>query len=110
MFGDAYDDLNNRKNRTLRKQINLLKNDDVRLLMEERKKLKQSVDKFDHPANAFVNFRSATVTALKIFFGHRVGEPPRLQIYQWHEAVNGEWIIKEDLPDEFDEYSRLITY
>lgn len=48
--------------------------------------------------------------ALTIFCARRGGEPARLQIYQWHEAVNGKWIIKEDLPDEFDEHSILITY
>ena len=110
LFGDAYYDLNYRRNRTLRKPVNLPKNDDVRLLMEECKKTMQSIDKFEHPANAFVNVRSAAVTALTIFCARRGGEPARLQIYQWNEAVNGEWTIKEDLPDEFDKHSMLITY
>ena len=55
LFGDAYYDLNYMRNRTLRKPINLPKSDDFRLLMEECKKIMQSVDKFQHPANAFVN-------------------------------------------------------
>ena len=70
--------------------------------MEECKKIVRSIDKFEHPANAFFYVGSATVTALTIFCALRGGEPARLQIQQWHEAVNGEWIIKEDLPDEFD--------
>ena len=110
LFEDAYYDLNYRRNRTLRKPVNLPKNDDVRLLMEECKKIMQSIDKFEHPANAFVNVRSTAVTALTIFCARRGGEPARLQIYQWNEGVNGEWTIKEDLPDEFDKHSMLITY
>ena len=55
LFGDAYYDLNYRRSRTLRKPVNLPKNNDVRLLMEECKKIMQSIDKFEHPANAFVN-------------------------------------------------------
>ena len=34
----------------------------------------------------------------------------RLQLYQWEEAVNGEWVINGDLPDDFDQNSMLITY
>ena len=67
LFGNAYYDLNYRKKRTLRKPINLPKNDDVRLLMEECKKIMQPIDKSEHPAKDFVNFRSATVTALTNF-------------------------------------------
>ena len=61
LFGDAYYDLNYRRNRTLRKPVNLPKNNNVRLLMEECKKIMQSIDMFEYPANAFANVRSAAV-------------------------------------------------
>ena len=110
IFGTAYYDLNYRRNRTLRKPINLPKDDDVRLLIDECKSIMQSIDAYDHPADSFVNIRSATATALIIFCARRGGEPVRLQLYQWHEAINGEWVIKEDLPDDFNVDSMLITY
>ena len=33
-----------------------------------------------------------------------------LQISQWIEALNGEWIEREESPDDFDPESMLITY
>ena len=110
IFGDAYYDLNYRRNRSLRKPINLPKDDDVRLLIDECKSIMGSIDIFDHPADAFVQIRSATATALIIFCARRGGEPVRLQIYQWLEAVNGEWVQQQDLPEDFDMKSMLITY
>ena len=73
IFGDAYYDLNYRRNRSLRKPINLPKDDDVKLLLGECKDIMLSVDIFDHPANSFVDVRSATVTALTIFCARRGG-------------------------------------
>ena len=40
----------------------------------------------------------------------RGGEPVRLQLYQWQEALNGEWIDREELPDEFNDETMFITY
>ena len=69
-----------------------------------------SFDSYDHPSMSFVNIRSATACSLIIFSARRGGEPLRLQLYQWEEAVNGEWIEKNDLPDDFDLSNMLITY
>ena len=49
-----------------------------------------SIDAFKHPAESFVLIRSAVATALIIFCARRGGEPVRLQLYQWHEAVDGD--------------------
>jgi len=38
------------------------------------------------------------------------GEPVRLQLYQWIEAITGEWVSKGDLPEDFEKDSMLITY
>ena len=34
----------------------------------------------------------------------------RLELYQWQETNDGKWVAKEDLPDDFDQTSMLITY
>ena len=38
------------------------------------------------------------------------GKPVRLQLYQWEEAVNREWVGNDDEPDDFDMNTMLITY
>ena len=67
IFGDAYFDLNYRKNVALRKAIKLPKDDDVRLLMDECRLILNSTDPFDYPSRSFVAVRSATPTCLIIF-------------------------------------------
>ena len=82
MFGDAYYDLNYRKNVAPKKPIKLPKDDDVRL-MDECSLILNSIDPFDYPSQSFVAVRSATATSLIIFWARRCGEPVRLQLYQW---------------------------
>ena len=74
IFGDAYYDLNHRRNVNLRKPVNLPKDDDIKMLMEECTKI-MSVDVFDYPHHSFVNIRSATATCLIIFNVRRGREP-----------------------------------
>ena len=50
-----------------------------------------SADIFDYPLDLFVNIRSAKATCLIIFNARRGGEPVQLQLYQWQEAINGQW-------------------
>ena len=87
IFGDAYYDLNYRRNVSLRKPVNLPKDDDIKMLMEECTKI-MSVDVFHYPHDSFVNIRSATATCLIIFNARRGGESVQLQHYQWQEAIN----------------------
>ena len=110
MFHDAYFDLNYRKNVALRKPIELPKDDDVRRLMDECRLILNSTDPVDYPSKSFVAVRSATATCLIIFCARQGGEPVRLQLYQWEVALKGEWIDKDDLPDEFSEDTMYITY
>lgn len=99
-FKDAYYDLKYRRNVTLRKSANLPKNEDVKMLITECKKIMSEMDSYAYPAQSYIKIRSAC----------RGGEPVRLQLYQWEEAVQGEWINKENLPNEFLQESMLITY
>ena len=62
------------------------------------------------PLILFVLVRSAVITILILFWARRGGEPVRLGLCQWREAIDGEWVAKEDLPDDFDQMSMLITY
>ena len=93
-FGDAYYDLKYRRNRTLRKPMNLPKDEDVTLLLNECKTVIESIDEYDYPTNSFANIRSALVIILIIFSARRGGESVRLQMYQWDETKNGNWIDK----------------
>ena len=77
IFGDAYYNLSYRRNVSLRKPVNLPKDDEIKMLMEECTKI-ISVDVFDYPHDSFVNFRSATVTCLIIFNARRGRESVRL--------------------------------
>ena len=95
MFGDAYYDLNYRKNTVSRKPQNLPKEDDVKLLNAECIRIMNSIDVFDMPSESFVSIRSATATFLIIFNARRGGEPVRLNLYQWKEALDGVWDDEE---------------
>ena len=110
IFGDAYYAINYRKNINLKKPLSLPNDDDVTRLMDECNKVMSSIDKFDHPANCFVDVRSAAATSLIIFNARRGGEPVRLHLYQWQEALRGDWVEKDDLPEVFDNTSMYITY
>ena len=110
LFGDAYYDLNHRKSVDLRKPINLPNNDDVQPLIVECNQIMNSIDVYSHPLESFVTIRSATVTCLIIFCARRGGEPVLLQLYQWNEALNGEWIDKEEKPAEFNSQTMFTTY
>ena len=90
LFGDAYYDLNFRANVNSRKPINLPKDEDVRIILDECKSIMTDI----------------TATTLILFNARRGGEPVHLTIKQWEEAVNGEWV------DEVGEspYEMLVTY
>ena len=110
LFGDAYYDINYRRNVNLRKPINLPRDDDVNMLLEECVSIMNSIGVFDLNSQSFVTIRSAAATCLIIFNARRGGEPVRLQLHQWKEALKGEWVDKVDAPDEFDNDNMLVTY
>ena len=109
LFGDAYYDTNFRKNVKDRKPINLPNDNDVKILLDECNKIMNSPDIFNMCATSFVLIRAAAATCLIIFNARRGGEPVRLLISQWEEALKGEWVDENDLPDEVDS-SVLVTY
>ena len=70
IFGDAYYDMNYQRNISLRKPVNLPKDDDIKILMKECTKI-MSVDLFDYPHDSFVNITSAVATCLIVFNARR---------------------------------------
>ena len=86
MFADALYDINYKKNVTNKKPHTLPKNDDVKLLMDECANIMNNIDIMDF-GDEFINVRAATATYLIIFNARRGGEPVRLLISQWEEAL-----------------------
>ena len=82
----------------------------MNLLLDECELIMKSIDNYDFPADNYVSVRSAVATSFVSFNAWRRGEPVHLQISQWIEALNGEWIEREESPDDFDPESMLITY
>ena len=80
------------------------------MLLKECKTILFSIDQFAHPSDLFTVIQSAAATLLIIFCARKGGEPIGLQLYQWKEAVNGEWVGNDDEPDNFDMKTMLITY
>lgn len=107
MFGDAYYDINYKKNVESRKPVNLPNNDDVALLLNECKAIMTNIDQFQLPNESFLKVRAATVTTLIIFNARRGGEPVRLTIKQWNEALTGQWV---DESDDVSKEDMLVTY
>jgi len=64
----------------------------------------------DFPTESFTTVRSSVATYLIIFNGRRGGEPVRLQLEQWDEALKGDWVDKCDLPGDFDRDTMLVTF
>ena len=112
IFGDAYYDLNFRKNVNSRKPVNLPSDEDVKLLMNECVEIMGKISDYDFPDPAlYTDIRTATLTYLIIFNARRGGEPGRLFFHQWKEALRGDWLEKDSLPDDFDpDEANLITF
>ena len=69
----------------------------------------EKIDAYTYTGESeFVEVRTGTCTPLMLFNARRGGEPPRLVISQWHEALNGDWIDEADR--ENDDADMLITY
>lgn len=96
IFNGALYDIHQKRNKTTRKPANLPSSDLVNKL---NKYLTAVTTKenfvLEAPETVFVNIRDAACARLTIYNGRRGGEPTRLFIYQWLEAVNGVWLREE---------------
>ncbi|XP_066936229.1 uncharacterized protein, partial [Clytia hemisphaerica] len=114
LFGDAYYAVAHQRNTVLRKPVQLPKEEDVQLLLQECDLIMEKVDPYNLKVTdaSYCQLRSAVVTCLIVFNARRGGEPGRLSINQWNEALKGEWVDREENQEigEFDQDTMLITY
>ena len=73
LFGDAYYDINLRTSVNIRKLINLPRDEEVRIILDECKSIMSDSSLFHLPKEEV---------------------PVCLTIKQWEEAVNGDWVDK----------------
>nr|XP_047130473.1 uncharacterized protein LOC105843290 isoform X3 [Hydra vulgaris] len=106
LFGDALYQLHQKRNKSTRKPANLPDNQALKLLQNY---LSEVVDSsffpLKFPSSVFVDVRDAACTRLTIFNVRRGGEPARLFIYQWKEAIAGTWLVEATRRSYIDEIS-----
>ena len=107
IFGDVIYDVNFRKSVNQCKAKDLPSNEDVRLLMNGCEEVMKSIDVMDIHSSNFIPVRAATSTYLIIFNARRGGEPLRLLMNQWDEALKREWT--DQIPPE-EESDLLVTF
>ena len=86
MFGDALYDINYKKNVANKKPNTLPNSQDVEQLMDECVKIMSNIDLLDFDSE-YIDVRAATATYLIMFNARRGGEPVRLLVSQWEEAL-----------------------
>ena len=96
IFGGAIYTIKQKRNKSTRKPANL---PDQEIIEALNKYLKETTASqrlsFEHPKAIFIEVRDAACARLTIYNGRRGGEPARLFIYQWKEALNGDWLRPE---------------
>ena len=96
IFGGALYKIRQKRNKSTRKPGNL---PNVETIDELTCYIKEITSKekisFGLPCSIFVDIRDAACSRLTIYNGRRGGEPARLFIYQWREAVDGIWLRAE---------------
>ena len=96
MFGGSLNQIQQRRNKVTRKPANLPQEKTVEVLNANMKKIMSPPNlSYQFPMSIFVDVRDAACARLTIYNGRRGGEPARLFLYQWQEAVNGTWLREE---------------
>nr|XP_047141048.1 LOW QUALITY PROTEIN: uncharacterized protein LOC124816074 [Hydra vulgaris] len=98
IFADANYDLVSRRNRKLKKPVNLPVESDIELLrnytVETIKKIVNNITIL-WDLHYFVLLRNCTVTRLTIFNARRGGEPARLLLSDWKDADEEVWLDQQ---------------
>ena len=106
IFGGALYTIRQKRNKSTRKPASLPNEEVIRLLTDYiNKTTDKSYILFKHPSSIFVDVRDAACARLTIYNGRRGGEPARLFLYQWEEAVEGTWLREETRQAYKDEIS-----
>lgn len=113
LFNSALYNIRQKRNKATRKPGNLPEEN----VIEELNSYLKGVTATDYivyklPSTIFIEVRDAACARLTIYNGRRGGEPARLYIYQWKEAVDGIWIrpAARDLYKEELESGNRITF
>ena len=110
VFGDATYDLNEKRNVTMKKPSSLSLESDVTLIRDH---VLEIMKKYSNPfhvwdLHSFKELRDNVCARLTMFNGRRGGEPARLMLREWKEALDGAWI--DEQRDLDNESGSLITY
>ena len=93
IFGGTIFTIKQKRNKSTRKLANL---SDQEVIEALNKYLKETMASqrlsFEHPKTIFIEVHDAACARLTIYTGRRGDEPGRLIIYQWKEALNGDWL------------------
>ena len=111
IFGGAQYAITQKQNKSTRRPDSLPKEDDVKELNGYFKK-SLSVEGLcsQYPGLIFVSVRDALCGRLTIYNGRRCGEPARLLLYQWNEALAGVWLrseTREQYKKQIDTVNRI---
>ena len=111
IFNGALYQLKQKRNKTTRKPASLPDDgfvNELKIYFTNVTSKKNFI--FKSPADVFVTLRDATCARLTIFNGRRGGEPARLFVYQWQEALDGTWIrpqVKEAYKSKIKSENRI---
>ncbi|XP_057317070.1 uncharacterized protein LOC130661123 [Hydractinia symbiolongicarpus] len=96
VFGGALYKIKQKRNKITQKPGNLPTNETVEQRTTYLRNL-TSKEKlaYELPAEIYVDVRDAVCARLTMYNGRRGGEPARLFIYQWKEAIDGTWLCSE---------------
>ena len=105
IFGDAIYHINYRRQKSLRKPIELpIEDDVVKLRQHTINKVSRMVtdDFMVWDSRNFIMLRDLTVSRLTVFNARRGGEPSRLKLFEWQEAEDNQWIDTQRAEDMQD--------
>ena len=110
IFGDATYQLNKNKNVNLRNPNRLPNEGDITLLKNHAtNKIAELSDAYHvDDAHTYVVLRNMLCTRLTLLNGRRGGEPARMLIEDFQDAVNEKWIDQQRV-SELDELEKLIV-
>lgn len=96
VFHGAHYHIHQKRNKSTRKPANLPDTDVINQLNNYLKEVtSDGFIQLSLPRMVFTEVRDAACARLTVYNGRRGGEPARLFIYQWKEALEGVWIRQE---------------
>ena len=111
VFHGAHYRIHQKRNKSTRKPANLPDTDVINQLNNHLKEITSGgYIKLSLPSMVFTEVRDAACARLTVFNGRRGGEPARLFIYQWQEAIEGVWLrqtTRETYKNEIETGNRI---